>query len=99
MDFDISHMPLDEMSIVDVLTKLIFDAESELDESESLIVSMLGQVDSSMVDVPRREISECLRAMAVDEMIRIVDKLKLIIEQQQKLIIAGQQSSVIPLHR
>lgn len=78
----------DEMSIVDVLTKLIFDAESQLDETELLIVSLLGQIDASLVNVSRRDVSEYLRSMGVDEMIKVVGRIKFFIDRQQELIAA-----------
>lgn len=80
---------IDEMSIVDVFTKLIFDAGSVLDESESLIIELLAQADSSLVDASRRDISEFLRAMAVDEMITVVGQVKRRLDQQQGIIAAN----------
>ncbi|HEB28645.1 MAG TPA: hypothetical protein ENI05_12880 [Porticoccus sp.] len=80
---------IDEMSIVDVFTKLIFDADSVLDESENLIIELLAQADSSMVDASRRDISEFLRSMAVDEMITVVGQVKRRLDQQQGIIAAN----------
>jgi len=100
MDFGIDgDSSFDEISIVDVLTKLIFDAESELDETELLVVSLLGQIDASMVNVSRRDVSEYIRSMGVDEMIRVVEQIKSLIEQQQELIAAGKLTSGRSLHR
>ena len=77
---------IDEMSIVDVFTRLIFDAETVLDETETLVVECLVDIDSSLLDVSRRDISEFLRSMGVDEMITVVAKVKRILDHQQGLV-------------
>lgn len=89
----------DEISIVDVLTKLIFDAESDLNETESLVIRLLGQLDSSVVNASRRDISEYIRSMGVAEMILVVERTKSLIEQQRELIAAGALISGRALHR
>ena len=88
----------DEISIVDVLTKLIFDAESDLDETEFLVIRLLGQLDSSVVNASRRDVSEYIRSMGVDEMILVVERIKSLMEQQQELIAAGTFVSGRTLH-
>lgn len=65
----------DEMSIVDVLTRLILDADSELQDFEQYVVESLGCLDQSLTGLSRREISEYLRAMGVDEMIAAVNSI------------------------
>ena len=77
---------MDEMSIVDVFTKLIFDAQSSLDDSEELVLSLLTHYDETLLKSTRRDISEYLRAMGVDEMIRVVSVLKYEYEKQGKLL-------------
>ena len=77
---------IDEMSIVDVFTRLIFDADSVLGETESLVVEALGQIEPSLYEVPRRDISEFLRAMGVDEMISAVGQIKRSLDQRQSVI-------------
>ncbi len=67
---------IDEMSIVDIFTKLIFDADSPLDTAEQSVIELLGLVDPSVLDVSRRDVSEYLRSMGVDEMIAAVGKVK-----------------------
>ncbi len=84
---------IDEMSIVDVLTKLIFNTDSDLNETELLIVSLLAQVDNPMPSTSRRDISEYLRAMGVDEMIQLVGQLKRCFDQQQSLVAANHSGS------
>lgn len=69
-------MILDEMSIVDVITRLIFDAEAELHAGELLVVESLGKVETALYGRSRREISEYLRSMGVDEMIAAVNSIK-----------------------
>lgn len=90
---------MDEMSIVDVFTKLIFDADSVLYEAESQVVEILGQIESSLYEASRRDISEFLRAMGVDEMISIVGQVKRSLDQQQGVIVANRSGSGYPLHR
>ncbi|ARN74189.1 hypothetical protein [Oceanicoccus sagamiensis] len=90
---------VDEMSIVDVFTKLIFDADSMLDETESLIVEILGQIEPSLFEASRRDISEFLRAMGVDEMIATVGQVKRGLDQQQAVIASNRSGSRYPLHR
>lgn len=78
------HTPLqlDEMSIVDVLTKLIFDAESELRADETLVLESLGEYDRSLAGRSRLELSEYLRSMGVDEMIAAVNSIKQLVSQK-----------------
>lgn len=88
---------IDEMSIVDVFTKLIFDADSVLYETESQVVEILGQVEASLYEASRREISEFLRAMGVDEMISTVGQVKRSFDQQQGVIAANRSGNGYPL--
>lgn len=67
---------VDEMSIVDILTKLIFDAESELTALDKTIVDLLPFLDTLLIGASRRDISEYLRSMAIDEMIVLVQSIK-----------------------
>lgn len=67
---------LDEISIVNVFTRLIFDAEAELQGAELNILRMLGEMDGTLMGSNRREISEYLQAMGVDEMISAVDHVR-----------------------
>ena len=90
---------MDEMSIVDLLTKLIFDAESELDDTELVIIGLLGQVEHSLLDASRRDISEYLRAMGVDEMIRMVGQLKRCFDHQQSVIAVNNSNNRQSAHR
>ncbi len=82
---DLKCPVVNEMDIVDMFTRLIFDPESKLDDTEALIIELLGQVDSSLVAAPRRDISEYLRSMEVDEMIRVVKTLKPLMEQHTRV--------------
>ena len=90
---------IDEMSIVDVITRLIFDSDSELDDTELLVVELLGQVDPTLTAGSQRDLSEYLRAMGVDEMIRVVGQIKQQLECQQDLIVAKRPPHGRPLHR
>lgn len=89
---------VDEMSIVDVFTRLIFDAEIVLDKTESLVIECLTDVDSSLVNVSRRDISEFLRSMGVDEMIAVVAKVKQTLDQQQGLVAVSRVNYRTSLH-
>ena len=92
-----SNSTIDEMAIVDILTKLIFDADSVQDDTEQLIIHLLAQQEPSIVTARRRDISEYLRAMGVDEMIHTVANIKEHLEHQQHLIAIGKanQNSAI----
>ena len=90
---------LDEMSIVDIFTKLIFDAQSPLNDSEALIYQLLTHYDETLLDASRRDISEYLRAMAVDEMIKVVAVLKTEYEKQQGVLSAVVSRRGLPVHR
>lgn len=70
-----STMP-DEMSIVNVFTRLIFDAEADLMAFEQRILESLGALDRSLVGSSRREISQYLQSMGVDEMISAVNHVR-----------------------
>lgn len=67
---------LDEMSIVNVFTRLIFDAEAELQAVELNILRVLGEMDGVLIGSNRREISEYLQSMGVDEMISAVHHVR-----------------------
>lgn len=67
---------LDEMSIVNVFTRLIFDAEAELQAVELNILRLLGEMDGALLGSNRREISEYLQSMGVDEMISAVNHVR-----------------------
>jgi hypothetical protein len=77
---------IDEMSIVDVFTKLIFDADSFLNDTEILILESLCDVECSLLNASRRDLSEYLRSMGVDEMISIVGMVKNVLDQQRSLL-------------
>jgi hypothetical protein len=83
---------IDEMSIVDVLTKLIFDSDTALDDTEMMIVGLLRQIDSRLLGVSRRDVCEYLRSMGVDEMIDIVGLVKQHFDHQQRLMAVSNAS-------
>ena len=78
---------LTEMAIVDIFTQLIFDAESSLDVTAALVVDALGQVEPYVVGASRRDLSEYLRAMPVDEMIEVVGRVKDSLDHPRDLLI------------
>ena len=84
---------IDEMSIVDVFTKLIFDADAQLANAESLVLDYLGQVNPTLINVPRRDISEFLRSMSVDEMIHLVAKVKNHMDEQHRVVAARKNNA------
>lgn len=83
MNTGTTHSPyVDEMSIVDTITRLIFDAESELQAFDSRVVASLADLDQSLLNLDRRQISEYLRSMGVDEMISAVNRIRCLMQQQ-----------------
>lgn len=90
---------MDEMSIVDVFTKLIFDAQSSLNDNEELVLSLLTHYDETLLNASRRDVSEYLRAMGVDEMIRVVSTVKRVYEKQGELLVSVRSRPEHPLHR
>jgi hypothetical protein len=81
---------IDEMSIVDIFTKLIFDAECPLGDREQMVIAVLVDLVPSLRNASRRDLSEYLRAMSVDEMITAVDQIKDNTARQQELVAAKQ---------
>ena len=90
---------IEEMSIVDIFTKLIFDADTKLAEAEVYVVDLLRQIDQDLLEGSQRDISEHLRAMGVDEMITLVAQIKKKMDQQQNLVANEQSSQQLRLHR
>jgi len=88
---------IDEMSIVDVFTKLIFDADAVLNDVEVQIIDCLQLAEGSLAHSPRRDIGEFLRAMGVDEMIFLVAHVKTRLDQQ-RLIVANRQRRLPTIH-
>jgi hypothetical protein len=86
---------MSEMAIVDVFTRLIFDADARLNKSERMIIELLCLHESTLVGAARRDISEFLRAMTIEEMTAVVNQLKTRFDQQQGLIAASNTA----LHR
>ncbi len=80
---------INEMLIVDVFTRLIFDAEVILGDTGLIVVELLEQVEGSLAGQPRREVSEYLRALGVDEMIAVVKQVKAASDRRQGLLAAG----------
>ncbi len=74
---------IDEMSIVDVFTQLIFDADAVLNDTEVQIIDCLELIEGSLTHSSRRDVGEFLRSMGVDEMISLVAKVKRKMDQQQ----------------
>ena len=89
---------MDEMSIVDIFTKLIFDSQSALDDSEVQVLELLAHYDETLLKASRRDLSEYLRAMGVDEMIKVVSVLKSEYEKQGGLLASVISSHEHPAH-
>jgi hypothetical protein len=79
---------ISEMAIVDLFTRLIFDADAVLDESDQLVLAILQHSDASLAAASRVDISEYLRAMDVREMIAVVASVKQQYEQQQLIFLS-----------
>jgi hypothetical protein len=78
-----------EMAIVDLFTRLIFDAESSLDTGEKILIELLCHHEPMLQCASRRDISEYLRAMPIDEMINVVALLKHQLENHPSLLVNG----------
>ena len=89
---------LDEMCIVDVFTKLIFDSSSELDASENHIIELLCQAEASMEGASRRDVSDYLRSVGVDDMIKLVLKVKRQEGRNMNLVDSPRDANGIPIH-
>jgi hypothetical protein len=90
---------INEMSIVDIFTKLIFDADSQLNDCEEIIYQLLIHHEDTLLKASRRDVSEYLRAMGVDEMIKTVAILKAVYEKQQGLLIPSHPRHGPRVHR
>ena len=67
-----NHGGMNEMSIVDTFTKLIFGDESGYDHGEQRIIEVLRIVDSNVSTDSHRDMGVYLRALGVQEMIKLV---------------------------
>lgn len=85
---EIDDVLFNEMIIVNTFTKLIFDAETELDEMGLTLVELLCQSELPPACCSRREVSEYLRSMEVEEMISVVARLKKQFDQQFGALVA-----------
>lgn len=70
------HGTLSEMSIVDTFTKLIFGEESGYDDGELRIIEVLRIVDTNVSLDCHRDMGAYLRAMGVQEMIKLVSAVR-----------------------
>ena len=85
-----------EIAIVDMFTQLIFDAETALDDSGKLLIDLLAQVEPSIQDASRRELSDYLRALSVSDMIAVVGQVKELFDQHRLMVLSRHyfQSSI-----
>jgi hypothetical protein len=74
---------VNEIAIVNILTKLILDADAELSDTEEMILALLLEVDPSVAHDSRADVSNHLRTMGVDDMINVVGSIQDLIDQQQ----------------
>ena len=82
---------IDEMTIVDMLTKFIFDSESVLNEVEQVVIDLVVETDPSLTNTSRRHVGEFLRAMDVNEMIRLVTQIKVHLDYESDTIIKDKE--------
>jgi hypothetical protein len=66
---------LGEMAIVDTFTKLIF-GEEHYSRQEDLVIAALRLVDSNVTLDSHRDMGQYLRALGVNEMIRLVTRVE-----------------------
>lgn len=93
---DTSGIDLSEISIVDVFTMLIFDIDSELTETQQMVVTLLGQYEPAVANANRIQLSDYLRTLDVSEMIDVVMAVKHLLKQQQQMLSIGNE--VPPAH-
>ena len=74
-----------ELAIVDVFTKLIFAVEQDWDDQELSIVQALRQVDHHVYMDSNVEMGTYLRALGVQEMIKLVSRVKCQLQQGNPL--------------
>lgn len=67
---------LGEMSIVDTFTKLIFGDDSEFDAQELKIIEVLRVVEGNVSLSDHRDMGSYLRALGVQEMIKLVSDVR-----------------------
>jgi len=91
-----SDTDISELSIVDVFTMLIFDIDSDLTQSQQMVVTLLGQYEPAMAQANRIQLSDYLRALDVSEMIDIVMAVKHLLRQQQHIL--STSSDIPPAH-
>ena len=77
-----------EIAIVDMFTQLIFDADTALDDSGKLLIDLLAQVEPSLLDTSRKELSNYLRALSVAEMIAVVGQVKEQFDQHRLMVLS-----------
>ena len=70
-----------ELAIVDVFTKLIFGVEQQWDDQELSIQQALRQVDHNVYMDTNVEMGTYLRALGVQEMIKLVSRVKRQLQQ------------------
>ena len=68
--------PVSEMAIVDTFTKLIFGEDSRYSAGELRIIQALRMVDTNVVFDSHRDLGAYLRALGVQEMIKLVTRVQ-----------------------
>ncbi len=64
-----------EMAVVDTFTKLIFDQGAEYSAEEREIIETLRLVDDNLLPDSPQEMGSYLRALGVEEMIKLVGRV------------------------
>ena len=73
---DSSGDSVSELAIVDTFTKLIFGEESRYSDAELRIIQALRLTDDNVAHDGHRDMGVYLRALGVDEMIRLVSRVQ-----------------------
>lgn len=68
--------PVSEMVIVDTFTKLIFGEDSRYSNRELMIIQAFRAVDTNVVFDSHRDMGAYLRALGVEEMIKLVSRVQ-----------------------
>lgn len=86
---------ISEMSIVDTFTKLIFGEEADYDNGELRIIEILRIVDSNVSFDSHQDMGAYLRALGVQEMIKLVSSVRRAILNGARVDIAFRPAPVL----
>lgn len=89
-------IPVSEMAIVDIFTKLIFGQGNDFTSSELSIIQAFRLVDASVLCDSHHEMGEYLRNLGVREMIQLVSRLHDYIRENVESLSSIQRGTAHP---